>query len=184
MTWRLDVLVIARSRSSVSESGDSSHSFKLAPGYSLPITDVTSNDTNWSSTPASFNGSLWTGVASGTIFTSPVVTSLASVADMLNDRWTVEVGKKRQIDSKRHFDLLCLSYSISPQHRSLRQTWSLRRARDQARSMFDWRVLHVNSGTLLPETFCGRTDANSVFDRIIQGKVQMALRDCATSRQR
>ena len=78
----LRVLVMARSRSNASESGDSSHSFKFASGYSLPMTDVTSKDLNWSSAPVSFRGSLCTGVGSGTIVTSPVATSLVSVADM------------------------------------------------------------------------------------------------------
>lgn len=48
--------VIARSLSSSSELGALNHSATLASGNSFPITGVTSNDLNWSSTPFSSRG--------------------------------------------------------------------------------------------------------------------------------
>lgn len=52
---------MARSRSNSSELGACSHSFKLAVGNSLPMTVVTSNESNESREPLSLKGSFSRG---------------------------------------------------------------------------------------------------------------------------
>lgn len=82
-------LVMARSRSNLSELGACSHSFKLAVGNSRPMTVVTSKDSKESREPLSFKGSLCrdgltAGVVSFTIGTSRVV-ALSTIAGAIGN---------------------------------------------------------------------------------------------------
>jgi hypothetical protein len=76
--------VIARSLKRASELGDSSHSFRLAFGYSLPMIGVTSKDSKLSRAPASFSGTGYSGTA-GLSSTGSAFKRMVSVTEAMTE---------------------------------------------------------------------------------------------------